>query len=207
MIRASFRYTEPTWLMTMVLRTHLTTRPNVSSGIVHRKECGWWLANFPKWGPFANLFPKPKWGPFWTISAMVLFSTWAACKMHAKRKLQWRLRGHWTRGSSTRQCCWRIHVEACPASSAGDFMAVEKSQLWLAISDRLAVGEQENLQDVQDAVQLLFDFLGLGESCHLVWRLRPWKSPISMAICTLLRPWKSPISMAICTCWGLYIRA
>ncbi|XP_028238681.1 uncharacterized protein LOC114417469 [Glycine soja] len=49
-------------------------------------------ANFPKWFPFANLFPK--WGPFGTISGMVLFSTWAACILHAKRKFEWRLRGH-----------------------------------------------------------------------------------------------------------------
>ena len=89
-------------------------------------------ANFPIWGPFANLFPI--WGRFETYSAMVLFCTWFAWIVHGNRKLQWRVREHRTRGYSnpllvlaisgegaSRQRCWRFQGCAEIAALTGDF--------------------------------------------------------------------------------------
>ena len=122
-------------------------------------------ANFPIWSPFANLFPK--WGRFERIYAMVLFYTWFAWILHAKCNLHWRLRGQWTRG-------WQ------PAAAAGEFWWKSVLPVKLAISSlcwnrsfdwqfpRATSSRVAGLCRTQ--CSWFFGFLGLGESCHLVWR-------------------------------------
>ena len=84
-----------------------------------RRQINQVTTNFPIWSPFANLFPK--WGRFERISGMVLFCTWFAWILHAKRNLHWRHRGQWTRG-------WQ------PAAAAGDFRLRSVPPVKLAIS-------------------------------------------------------------------------
>ena len=102
---------------------------------VHRIWGRVFAANFPIWGPFANLFPI--WGRFETYSAMVLFCTWFSWIVHGNRKLQWRVREHRTRGYSnpllvlaisgegtSRQRCWRFQGCAEIAALTGDFQGL-----------------------------------------------------------------------------------
>ena len=98
---------------------------------------------------------------------MVLFCTWFAWVLHAKRNLHWRHRGHRTRG-------WQA------AAAVGDFRLRSVPPVKLAISSlcwnrsfdwRFQTGYEPRVAGLCRTCRTgFFDFLGLGESCHLVWR-------------------------------------
>ena len=134
---------------------------------------------------------------------MVLFCTWFAWILHGNRKLQWRVREHRTRG-------WQ------PAAAAGDFRLRSVPPVKLAISSlcwnrsfdwRFQTGYEPRVAGVCRTCRTgFFDFLGLGESCHLVWRFAHKEIAHSNGDLHLLSVYKTcSVFIKLTTIWVLRV--